>query len=124
MAEKVSQIDGRRPSAWMAPSIWYDAVATPQVKSLEAIRELAGGARRDVEAVESGAAIRAFLAGFRESGIVSTWDVDYSSVDVSRHEEEPGGWLQTRNETGAKAPDVCSGNAARGAPRTAQVAEP
>ena len=30
--EKVSQIDGVRPSSATAPSIWYDAVATPQTK--------------------------------------------------------------------------------------------
>ena len=29
---KVSQIDGPRPSAWTAPSIWYEAVAVPQRK--------------------------------------------------------------------------------------------
>jgi hypothetical protein len=28
-AVKVSQIDGPRPSSATAPSIWYDAVATP-----------------------------------------------------------------------------------------------
>ena len=33
MAEKVSHIDGPRPSWWMAPSIWYEAVAKPQMKS-------------------------------------------------------------------------------------------
>src|SRR2546423_13729661 len=30
---KVSQIEGPRPSSLTAPSIWYDAVATPQTKS-------------------------------------------------------------------------------------------
>ncbi len=30
--ENVSQIDGVRPSSATAPSIWYDAVATPQTK--------------------------------------------------------------------------------------------
>src|SRR4051812_47439594 len=30
VAEKVSQIDGARPSSSTAPSIWYAAVAAPQ----------------------------------------------------------------------------------------------
>ncbi len=29
----VSQMDGVRPSSWIAPSIWYEAVATPHRKS-------------------------------------------------------------------------------------------
>src|SRR5689334_23642172 len=32
-SQKVSQIDGVRPSSAIAPSIWYDEVATPQRKS-------------------------------------------------------------------------------------------
>ncbi|CAM5736434.1 hypothetical protein SBADM41S_04415 [Streptomyces badius] len=33
VCENVSQMEGERPSSATAPSIWYAAVATPQVKS-------------------------------------------------------------------------------------------
>src|ERR1044071_799027 len=32
VCEKVSQIDGPRPSSLTAPSTWYEAVAVPQIK--------------------------------------------------------------------------------------------
>src|SRR5262249_2456739 len=33
LRQNVSQTDGPRPSSLAAPSTWYEAVATPQVKS-------------------------------------------------------------------------------------------
>ena len=43
VAQKVSQIDGTRPSSCAAPSIWYDAVAAPNTKPGACIAEPGGG---------------------------------------------------------------------------------
>ena len=64
----VSQIDGPRPPAVVAPSIWYDAVAVPHMNpSGNSSLDAASGAKEDMM-VEEKATVRARARGEREVG--------------------------------------------------------